>query len=231
MRLREIVRPLLKRAGVEEVQVELCTGSIGGMQADWLRAMLHCFSGGRYDALSSVGYPEDFRITYPTRPDVEATRERSQAGASQIGSHFNWNDAPRTVKDMFRHYRSKDQAPGERGERGNGCLFHQKLYMCFPKGTTDLKTLPIYLYIGSANFSKAAWGKAVPEIKKKQVGKEMERLADLCNFELGVVVRGEDLPSMLEQGSEWEDVVPHRRDTENFTGRDKPFNSESWVKK
>jgi len=233
MRLREIVRPILDQAKLEEVEMEICTASIGGMQEDWLRGMHHCFTGGRYKPLDRTDIPP-FTMTFPTRVDVEATRAQSQAGSSQMGSHFKYADSRPEIKGMFRHYVSKDQVSDGTGK---GCLFHQKFYMAFPKGTRqhaedEPSVPPVYLYLGSANFSKAAWGKPTPEIKKKQPATgEMMRLADVCNYELGVVIRGQDLVGMLEPGSKWEDVMPHERWTEGYKGRDKPYNSELWVKR
>lgn len=236
MRLREVVRPILEEtAKGKDIEMEICTASIGGMQEDWLRGMNHCFTGGRYKPLERTDIPA-FTMTFPTRSDVEATREASQAGASQIGSHFKYLDSRSEIKAMFRHYLSKDQASDGTGK---GCLFHQKFYMAFPKGTKDKdekastkSTPPLYLYLGSANFSKAAWGKPNPDVKKKQPATgEMMRLADVCNYELGVVVRGRDLLGMLEPGSVWEDVIPHQRWTAGYKGQEKPYNSEVWVKR
>lgn len=244
MRLRDVVQPILEDhpEAKKGIEMEICSASIGGMQEDWLRGMNHCFTGGRYKPLDRTDIP-DFTMIFPTRPDVEATREISQAGASQIGSHFKFPDAKPEIKAMFRHYLSKDQMSDGIGK---GCLFHQKFYMAFPKGnrkqeeatrkqgqssTDETATPPLYAYLGSANFSKAAWGKAVPEVKKKQPASgEMMRLGDVCNYELGVVIRGHDIQGMLEPGSVWEDVVPHQRWTAGYVGRDKPYNSEAWVK-
>lgn len=241
MRLREVVKPILEEEKVKDVEMEICTASIGGMQEDWLRGMNHCFTGGRYKPLDRTDIP-GFTLTFPTRSDVESTREASQEGSSQMGSHFKYAESRPEVKKMMRHYVSKDQASDGTGK---GCLFHQKFYMAFPKGTREAEekarasgqTLPesvppVYLYLGSANFSKAAWGKPTAEIKKKQPASgEMMRLADVCNYELGVVVRGKDLVGMLEEGSRWEDVMPHQRWTEGYKGKDKPYNSEIWVRR
>jgi hypothetical protein len=167
---------------------------------------------------------------------VEGDESLFHGRSIQASGKDRYLDSRSEIKAMFRHYLSKDQASDGTGK---GCLFHQKFYMAFPKGTKDKdekastkSTPPLYLYLGSANFSKAAWGKPNPDVKKKQPATgEMMRLADVCNYELGVVVRGRDLLGMLEPGSVWEDVIPHQRWTAGYKGQEKPYNSEAWVKR
>jgi hypothetical protein len=233
LRLREVVKPLVK--GHRDVDMEICTASIGGMQPEWLRSMYHAFTGGKYDNedASKDEIPKHFRMTFPTRADVEASRTISQQGASQIGSHFKWKEADKRIKAMFYHYKSRDQEPGDpmEGETGAGCLFHQKLYMAMPEGTkaTDNNVRPLWIYIGSANFSKAAWGQCFIDKRRAKSDAGSRRLANGMNFEIGVVVPGDEIEGMLEKGSVWHDLIPHERNGKPFTGSDKPYNSEQWV--
>ncbi|KAJ9099805.1 hypothetical protein QFC21_003804 [Naganishia friedmannii] len=234
LRLREVVKPLVK--GHRDVEMEMCTASIGGMQPEWLRSMYYAFTGGKYDNenTSKDEIPTHFRMTFPTRADVEASRTISKQGASQIGSHFKWKEADKRIKTMFHRYKSRDQEPGDptEGETGAGCLFHQKLYMAMPEGTkpTDNNVRPLWIYIGSANFSKAAWGQCVVDKRKLKLDPGARRLQSGMNFEIGVVVPGTEIEGMLEKGSVWHDLVPHERNGKPFAGSDKPYNSEQWVK-
>lgn len=231
LRLREVVKPFVK--GHKDVSMEICTASIGGMQHDWLRAMYHAFTEGKYDNESTQEIPKRFRITFPTRADVDASRSISRQGASQIGCHMKWKEGDKAIKDMFHHYKSRDQAAGDpmEGETGAGCLFHQKFYMAMPDGTavTDNDTRPLWIYMGSANFTKAAWGLIFPDKRKAKTDPGCRRLAQGNNFELGVVVAGEEIEGMLEPGSVWHDLIPHERNGRAFAGSEKPYNSEQWV--
>lgn len=77
------------------------------------------------------------------------------------------------------------------------------------------KRTPLYMYMGSANFSAAAWGTVMPELRNGVVAKTLaiKRLAGVKNFECGVVIRGRDIAGMLETGN-WEDIVPYVRPKE-----------------
>jgi hypothetical protein len=233
LRLREVVAPLVK--GHRDVSMEICTASIGGMQHDWLRSMYHAFTGGRYDNEDTTEIPKRFRITFPTRSDVDASRTFSREGSSQMGCHTKWTEADKAIKEMFHHYKSRDQEPGNpyEGESGAGCLFHQKFYMAMPEGTavTDNTTRPLWIYIGSANFTKAAWGQIFLDKRKQKSNPGARRLAQGNNFEAGVVVPGDEIEGMLEPGSVWHDVIPHERNGKAYTGKEKAFNSELWVMK
>lgn len=233
LRLRTVVAPLVE--GHSDVDMEICTASIGGMQHDWLRSMYHAFTGGQYDNESEADIPERFRITYPTRSDVDASRTFSRQGASQMGCHAKWPETNETIKAMFHHYKSKDQAEGDpmEGEDGAGCLFHQKLYMAMPEGTkvTDNTTRPLWIYIGSANFTKAAWGQIFLDKRKTKSNPGARRLAQGNNFEAGVVVPGDEIEGMLEPGSGWQDIIPHQRNGTAYTKKEKPYNSEMWAMK
>lgn len=216
--------------GHKDVKMEICAGSVGGMQTEWLHPMHHCFTGGGYKSIGKADNdPPPYQITYPTRSDVEATRQMSQHGASQMGCHCKWPNASAEIKSMFRHYRSKDQAPDDLGGPGRGCLFHMKLYMAFAKDA-EPTTKPLWMYIGSANFSRAAWGQALPETGKKQQGRDLQKMNQVNNYELGIVVAGEEIQGMLEEGSVWTDVIPFERNGARYTGQEKPFNSQAWVK-
>lgn len=231
LRLRNVVAPLVQ--GQPDVNMEICTASIGGMQHDWLRSMYHAFTGGQYDNEDSDEIPERFRITFPTRSDVEAARTFSREGASQMGCHAKWPETNNTIKKMFYHYKSKDQSEGEPelGEDGAGCLFHQKFYMAMPEGTkvTDTATRPLWIYIGSANFTKAAWGQIFLDKRKQKSSPGFRRLAQGNNFEAGVVVPGDQIEGMLEPGSGWQDLIPHERNGAAYTNKEKPYNSEVWA--
>ncbi len=64
------------------MDIEVCTASIGGCQADWMAGMGHALSGGWRD-VDSAKLP-DLQIVFCTRRDVESARQASQDGAAQM---------------------------------------------------------------------------------------------------------------------------------------------------
>lgn len=170
-----------------------------------------------------------FDFVFPTHKDIQTVRPRAAKAAGQIGAHFNWETLDPTLRRQFWHYVSRDQMVQPGGSSNQrGCLFHSKSYLAFLSNpiasSSESPNLepPVYMYIGSANFSKAAWGKLIPSVtsrprqydpapSKAKFQPELNRLADMCNFELGVLVRGKDVEGMLEPGSTWDDIVPYAR--------------------
>lgn len=235
LRLMSAIKPWL---GKETTPViESCSASIGGLPHDWIRGMYHALSGGRHEIAGGAGIPP-IRIYFVSRQDVDAARAMARAGAPEMGSHMKWATASAEMKKMFYHYKSKDQAPDITQPRmtpqgielppdkpGKGCMFHQKLIMGFPAGTKpSSNTPPLYVYFGSANFSKNAWGQVKQDKRTNSV-----RNSDIGNWELGVAIAGKDIVAMLEPGSTWQDMVPFERDARPFSGSDKPFNSAVWA--
>jgi tyrosyl-DNA phosphodiesterase-1 len=234
LRLRRVIQDL----GFKESQIDLesCTGSIGGLEPLWLHRFFDSFSGKRQNAkLTAVTRLPPVKIIYPTRADVldslfrELARGMSDSDAvkyieeqaSNIGSHLRWKNASDEQKRLYHHFLSKDPKKP---------LFHMKLLLAFPRGQPTVR--PLYIYTGSANLSASAWGKAEHD-KKAETAGEM-RVSGISNFECGVVIKGEDLESMLAEGT-WEEVVPFRRPAKAYqlsgSGAEKPWNSPAWVQK
>jgi tyrosyl-DNA phosphodiesterase-1 len=114
--------------------------------------------------------------------------------ASNIGCHVKWKDAGSSVKHLFKHYISKDP----------GMLFHAKILTALPIGKPNEP--PLWIYIGSANFSESAWGKW--EIDKSSTDAKENSMMRLkaANYECGVLVKGDYIAAMLGDG-DWDEVV------------------------
>lgn len=242
LRLKDVVKPWM--IGEAIPQIEVCTASLGGLDEEWLQGMYHAFSGGQHEPASASGVPP-IKIYFPTPSDVRAARRQSRAGAAQIGAAaVKWRQRSACVRGLFYRYKSKDQAPDEIDPTiisnsalvfdpvdpgGKGPLFHMKFIMAFPKDTADRSRRPLYLYLGSANFSKGAWGKIYQD-KRERHDPSAKRLAEVNNWEIGVAIKGSEIESMLEPGSTWEDVVPYDRGAARFGQEDRPYSSDAWAR-
>ena len=141
--------------------------------------------------------------------------------ASNISSFWkleNWSEAPTEVKRLFFQYRSKE--PGR--------LFHEKSILWL-NSSSPRSTPPLLFYLGSHNFSAAAWGTpAVYGSKSTKTGLKTEGIG---NYEIGLVIKGEKIVEMLEKGSKWEDIVTYKRPVERFGENDIPWVSPAWAQK
>ncbi|KAJ7605793.1 tyrosyl-DNA phosphodiesterase-domain-containing protein [Roridomyces roridus] len=200
LRLRSIVRDhILSDDNVPKMEFEVCVGSVGRLENEtFVKNMLESCSGGLQ---KHVERQPALKMVFPTLSDVKECNIHGQLASSNIGSHIqDFSALPNAMKEIFYHYKSKDL----------GCLFHMKLILALRAGHP--KELPLYAYVGSHNFSKSAWGSAVPQKDKraKKEGWGELRLEGMTNFECGVVVPGEWVVPMLETG-EWEELVPYVR--------------------
>lgn len=226
LRLRQVIRSLdldlaqKKRQG--KLQLEVCAGSLGKLSARWLDGFYDCALGRKYvEVGEDCDVPSGLKLFYPTIEDVRSADEEAQHGASNIGCHTRpWKEAPKALKNVFHHYRSKD----------SGKLFHQKLILAYDP--TAPTSLPYYVYMGSANLSASAWG-TLEKDKRENMATCDLKLIKTSNFECGVLIPGNVIEGLLEPGtSSWQDaMVPYdqaasRYDTEN----DIPWNDPSWVK-
>lgn len=226
LRLRQSIRKmdlnLPEKLSLGELQIEVCTASVGNLSAKWLNGFYACALGRdtleTYDEIRRV---PNIKIFYPTMRDVRNADEAARDAASNIGCHMRpWEKAPQEVKRIFHHYQSKDR----------GTLFHQKLILAY--NARDSTQLPYYLYIGSANLSQSAWG-ALEHDKKGNESTSDKKLAKLANFECGVLVPGHLIKDLLEEGTEkWQEgIVPHVQDAMPYDlPRDKPWNDYRWSK-
>lgn len=84
---------------------------------------------------------------------------------------------------------------------------------------------PLFLVIGSHNFSESAFGAIDFKLKSGE-----PRLR-IVNFELSVLVLGEDIEGLLARGK-WEEIVTYKRPAARYCvagpGADKPFSSGAW---
>ncbi|KAI1274225.1 tyrosyl-DNA phosphodiesterase I [Xylaria sp. FL0933] len=226
LRLRRIVKQLdlklSEKERAEELQLEICTASVGSLNAKWLNGFYDCALGK--DTLKTHDGACDvpkLKLFYPTMQDVKNADEVAQDAASNIGCHTRpWDLAPREVKSLFHHYESKDR----------GKLFHQKFILAYnPRDNTQL---PYYVYVGSANLSQSAWG-ALEHDKKGNESTSDKKLIKLSNFECGVVIPGYLIKDLLEDGTEsWQDgIVPHKQTAMAYDlRRDKAWNDYRWTK-
>jgi len=229
LRLRKVVHDLKlelwdKKAD-GKLQLEVCTASVGDLNAKWLSSFYDCALGKAdisiADSNDNYEVP-DLKLFYPTVGDVKSAHELAQEAASNIGCHTRpWNKAPTEIKNIFHHYESKDR----------GRLFHQKLILAYnPHDKMDI-SLPYYIYLGSANLSQSAWGSLEKDKKKNKETCDM-KLKKMNNFECGVVIPGQLVPSLLAPGTEdWkEGLVPYVQTAKRYDlTKDKPWNDPRWV--
>ncbi|KAK8104929.1 phospholipase D/nuclease [Apiospora kogelbergensis] len=232
LRLRKIVKHLGLGLGDKsddgKVRLEVCAASIGNISAQWLNAFYECALGE-----PEIGFPEDegdgsgdlvplIKLFFPTVSDVRAADTDSQEGASNIGCHLRpWATASQAVKEIFHHYRSKDA----------GRLFHQKLIMAYDPSQPD--EVPHYIYVGSANLSRSAWGSVTEDKKRGSEATCHTKLTGVSNFECGVVIPGRLIMGLLEPGTgTWQDgVVPYDQTAEPYDlERDRPWSDPRWVR-
>jgi tyrosyl-DNA phosphodiesterase 1 len=105
-----------------------------------------------------------------------------------------WKDAIPQVKNMFKHYLSKD----------SGMLFHAKILTALHLDKPNEP--PLWIYVGSANFSEAAWGKWEADKSSAEAKENSMMRLKTVNYECGVLIRGEDIAMMLGNG-DWDEVV------------------------
>lgn len=225
LRLRQVVREMdLKLPEIDssgELQLEICTASVGNLSAKWLNGFHDCALGkSKLTPTDETRKVPKLKLFYPTMRDVEGADETAREGASNIGCHLRpWNQAPQDVKRIFHHYESKDR----------GKLFHQKMILAYnPKDSTQL---PYYVYVGSANLSQSAWG-TLEHDKRGNDATSDTKLAKMTNFECGVVVPGHLIRDMLEDETpSWQEgIVPHVQTALPYDlSKDKAWNWSGWV--
>ncbi|KAJ7120179.1 tyrosyl-DNA phosphodiesterase-domain-containing protein [Mycena epipterygia] len=199
LRLRCIIRDeiLSDFTVLPKMNFEVCVGSVGRLEAkDVVKNLLESCAGGRQR--SKAGKPA-LNMVFPTYYDVQNS---NVPGVGNISSHINWKalkPSAAFLKDIFYHYQSKDA----------GCMFHMKSILALEADKPDAP--PLYMYVGSHNFSINAWGRVLEEKRPNVAGKGAYlRLANLANIECGVVVKGGDIAGMLET-ADWQDIVPYVR--------------------
>ncbi|KAJ7754374.1 tyrosyl-DNA phosphodiesterase-domain-containing protein [Mycena maculata] len=205
LRLCRVVRnKILKyyKKEVPRMTFEVCTGSIGHLENEGVvQNLLASCAGERQEWLE--GAPP-LKIVFPTLQDVQKSK-CLVAEAGNIGSHITWGALEEKeaeyLKTVFHHYKSKDKWR----------LFHMKLILALHTDAPKEEP-PLYMYMGSANFSVAAWGTVHDEGRTSKIGAtgEVLRLAGVRNYECGVVVKGGDIAGMLGT-DDWSDIVPHVR--------------------
>jgi hypothetical protein len=225
LRLRRIVKglnlELPEKDESGELQIEVCTASVGNLTAKWLNGFHDCALGKDTLAASNGTYEvPKLKLFYPTMQDVNNADEAARDAASNIGCHLRpWDKAPQDVKRIFHHYESKD--PGK--------LFHQKFILAY--NSKNNAQLPYYVYVGSANLSQSAWG-ALEHDKRGNEATSDTKLVKLTNFECGVLVPGHLINEMLEDGTKsWQEgVVPHVQSALPYGRSDKAWNWAGWAK-
>ncbi|KAF7367003.1 Peptide hydrolase [Mycena sanguinolenta] len=204
LRLRHVVRrKVLKDYSdtnpLPRMAFEICVGSIGHLETEGVvKNFLESCAGNLQKSIE--GKPA-LKMIFPTSSQVNLL----MPGAGNISSHMDWKslEEDHFVKSLFHHYYSKDP----------GCLFHLKTILVLRADAP--KRTPLYMYIGSANFSTNAWGAVMPELRDRVIADTLttERIERIANYECGVVIKGKDIAGMLETGK-WEDIVPYERPTE-----------------
>ncbi|GAA5851933.1 hypothetical protein JCM8547_000103 [Rhodosporidiobolus lusitaniae] len=247
LRLGELAKELISPRLIKEdrIALEICIASLGTLKDEWAKKVDWVLKGKGADKLAKLIDREredklsepEWTVVYPTKKTVNECSEEVQVAASNIGCAIRtsqWDHTPLSTRSMFHDYRSKDC----------GRLFHQKsilwldkLHLSFPSSPPSSTSIdssspsvkpspppPLMLYLGSHNFSKAAWG------TPSSSGGGEPKLSDVANYELGVVVKGSEIEGLLEEGSSWEEAVTYERPARRYGEDDKPWNSRAWVK-
>ena len=260
-RLNSLARRFIPEAERHDVELEFCCGSVGPLHEaqGWVKRVDRLLRGRNPQRtleldVDTMELPK-WRIIFPTREtvnacsdDVRQVRPTSSSSSSargrgtdsslarspsQIASNIGcairtstFPSAPADIRSMFHDYQSKDGAS----------LFHEKIILWRrPSPTSSSSTStspsppPYLIYIGSHNLSKAALGE--PLLVAARGTKPASRKLTAQNFELGVVVRGEDLVSMLDNGpgASWEDVLTYVTPARPYRSGEVPWNSPAWV--
>ncbi|KAJ7864715.1 hypothetical protein B0H13DRAFT_2563433 [Mycena leptocephala] len=220
LRLRKVVCNLLKKRyredknKVPKMTFEICVGSVGhleneGVVSNFLESCAGKSAGvDRRRTGAQNDIPYDARcesvevraccalhppVSFPSVVSLRSpTRIAFVDPQGNISSHIDWN----ALEEKNAEY--------------------LKDHLALHRHSSNQKRRPMYMYLGSANFSSSAWGKVEREGRNRAIAAILrtERLEKVANFECGVVVRGEDTEGMLEPGSRWEDIVPYERPTE-----------------
>ena len=226
LRLRRVIKDLKLKLPKKvseggELRLEVCTASLGKLNARWLNAFNDCALGTEtIGVLDHERDVPDIKLFYPSVGDVRKAHESAQEAASNIGSHLRpWDTAPDAIKRLYHHYQSKDK----------GWLFHQKLILLY--NVREITAPPYYVYIGSANLSASAWG-TIEKDKTKQANEATcKTKIKMNNFECGVVVPGHLIEGLLEPGTKsWQDgIVPYDQASQRYDlSKDRAWNDPKW---
>ncbi|KAI8948632.1 tyrosyl-DNA phosphodiesterase I [Xylaria longipes] len=220
--IKQINLNLAEKHKSKELQLEVCTASVGNLSTKWLNGFHDCAMGkDTLETHDSTNDVPNIKLFYPTIQDVKNADEAAQDAASNIGCHTRpWDTAPREVKRIFHHYESKDR----------GKLFHQKFILAYnPRDTTKP---PYYVYVGSANLSQSAWGTLEHDKRGNELTSD-KKLIKLTNFECGVLIPGHLVKNLLEDGTaSWQEgIVPHVQTAPPYDfPKDKAWNDYRWTK-
>ncbi|GAA5944977.1 hypothetical protein JCM3775_005517 [Rhodotorula graminis] len=230
-RLNSLAQQIIPEAERHDVELEFCCGSVGPLHEAqvWVKRVDRLLRG-RNPQRAVEGDVDGWelpkwRVVFPTRETVHACDDDVRSVASNIGCCIRTSafpSAPVDIRSMFHDYQSKDYSS----------LFHEKMILWRrPSSSTSPSPspTPYMIYLGSHNLSKAALGD--PVLAPARGTKPASRKLTAQNFELGVVVRGEDLVSMLEPGpgASWEDVLTYVTPARPYRSGEVPWNSPAWV--
>ncbi|KAK4703307.1 hypothetical protein P7C70_g2914, partial [Phenoliferia sp. Uapishka_3] len=223
-RLAELSRQLLQpltRQQKKGMRLEVCTASVGSIKELWLRQLWHLVKGGDVESLPSED-DEDanlppISIVYPTQTSANSCSQDAVDAASNMGCHAKYHSRPIAVKGLFYDY--KDKVLGR--------LTHQKQLLLLPSPSAA-SSQPLFLTIGSTNFSEGAMGGIDFKMKNG-----LARLK-IVNYELSIFIRGTDIEGLLAGAASWNEIITYQRPATRYIlagpGKDKPFSSGAWGK-
>lgn len=223
LRLRKIVKDLNldleNKHKNQQLQLDLCSSSIGNLSVDWVNGFFDC-ALGKESIKVNTGDVEfsNLKIFYPTVEDMQYEDLITPDVASAMGCHIrNWNSAPSAITDLFHHYKPivKD------------IMFHQKLIVA--RNPQNGLIPPYYIYVGSANLSQSAWGALTIDNKGNEATCNT-KLIKMTNFECGVVIPGHLIPDLVEKDTfSWQvGLVTFFGGAKRYDlTRDRPWNSEA----
>ncbi|KAJ7921901.1 hypothetical protein B0H13DRAFT_2413773 [Mycena leptocephala] len=200
LRLRKVVCNLLKKRyredknKVPKMTFEICVGSVGhleneGVVSNFLESCAGKSAGvDRRRTGAQNDIPYDARcesvevraccalhppVSFPSVVSLRSpTRIAFVDPQGNISSHIDWN----ALEEKNAEY--------------------LKDHLALHRHSSNQKRRPMYMYLGSANFSSSAWGKVEREGRNRAIA---------------AILRTERLE---KPGSRWEDIVPYERPTE-----------------
>ncbi|KAF4628738.1 hypothetical protein G7Y89_g9417 [Cudoniella acicularis] len=170
----------------QDLSIDAISGSIGKIDIDFMKAMYLALQGDNglteYECRTTLPrtrperrkLPEDikrlFRIYFPLKETVAKSKGGIEAGGT-VCMKSHWFDGDAFPRELFRDCES----------RRTGLLMHSK--MIFVRPYQALRDGAVaWAYVGSANFSEAAWGRLVKDQKTKKPK------LNCRNWECGVIV-------------------------------------------
>lgn len=177
----------------EGLSIEVQGSSLGSLEQSWLTDFTSCCHGRLEKDPDQDAQLTSLKIIFPTMDYVRNSPEGPGAFGTIFCQQKNWAKYPKSL--MFQC----------QSQHGHGQPLHSKIIAAHSRNTDA----PVWYYLGTANFTPSAWGKLV------KGGSALMT----ANYELGVIVRAEHLPSICPKGFPF----PYQRPPKPYSSDDTPW--------